>query len=143
MTSDSTSLPTSLSNVVKAYAELPDTRSRLAQLIAWGKGLPSFPDELKTEERRVPGCLAIVHMHATLDNGNVIFQGDSDTLMVKGLIALLVNGLSGLSPEQILAIPPDFIVETGLKQSLVPSRANGFHNIFLMMQKLAEELSGS
>lgn len=139
MTKPSLSLPASLQDVVQAYAELPDTRSRLAQLIAWGKALPAMPDESKTDERKVPGCLASVYLSATLEDDCVVYQGDSDTLMVKGLVALLIRGLNGLTPEQILAISPDFIVETGLKQSLIPSRANGFFNIFVMMQTLARQ----
>ena len=66
-----------------------------------------------------------------------MFQGDSDAQLVKGLVGLLVEGLSGLTPAEIVSVTPDFIQDTGLNVSLTPSRANGFYNIFQMMRNKA------
>jgi cysteine desulfuration protein SufE len=69
-----------------------------------------------------------------------LYQGDSDAQLVKGLVAFLIEGLNDLPPEEIIKVQPNFIEETGLQVSLTPSRANGFYNIFKMMQKKALEL---
>ena len=70
------------------------------------------------------------------------WKGDSDALITKGLLALLIQGLDGLTPDQVQAIDPAFIAATGLQASLTPSRANGFLNILKMMQNQAKELEG-
>jgi len=76
-----------------------------------------------------------VYITANLADGKVLYQGDSDAQLVKGLVALLVEGLSGLTPAEIATITPYFIQDTGLNVSLTPSRANGFYNIFQMKKK--------
>jgi cysteine desulfuration protein SufE len=69
------------------------------------------------------------------------WQGDADAQITKGLLALLIQGLSGLSPSQVLAVDPAFMAETGLQASLTPSRANGFLNILRHMQAQAAALA--
>ena len=71
-------------------------------------------------------------------DGKVLYQGNSDAQLVKGLVGLLVEGLSGLTPAEIVTITPYFIQDTGLNVSLIPSRANGFYNIFQMKKKARE-----
>ena len=78
-----------------------------------------------------------VFVIADLEDGKVIYHADSDAQITKGLVALLIKGLNGLTPQEILALSPDFIKETQLDVSLTPSRANGFYNIFKMMQQKA------
>jgi cysteine desulfuration protein SufE len=73
----------------------------------------------------------------------VVYRADSDAQITKGLVALLVQGMNGLTPEQILNLSPDFIKDTGLDVSLTPSRANGFYNIFKKMQQIAATLAPS
>jgi cysteine desulfuration protein SufE len=96
-----------------------------------------MPEEGKTPENKVHGCVSQVYITAAIKEGKVWYQGDSDAQLVKGLVALLIEGLNGLPPQEILQVTPNFIEETGLKMSLTPSRANGFYNIFQMMQKKA------
>ena len=72
-----------------------------------------------------------------------MYQGDSDAQLLKGLVGLLVEGLSGLTPAEIVTITPYFIQDTGLNLSLRPSRANGFYNIFKIMKKKAQQSQGS
>ena len=84
-----------------------------------------------------------VYITANLPDGKVLYQGDSDAELVKGLVGWLVEGLSGLTPAEIVTITPDFIQDTGLNVSLTPSRPNRFYNIFQMMKNKALESQGS
>ena len=87
--------------------------------------------------------MPLVYITANFAVGKVLYQGDSDAQLVKGLVGLLVEGLSGLTPAEIVTLTPYFIQDTGLNVSLRPSRANGFYNIFQMMKKKALESQGS
>ena len=98
-----------------------------------------FPEADKVPENKVPGCVSQVYITATVNDGKVVFQGDSDSQLTKGIVGLLIEGLNGLTPTEIVQLTPDFIQETGLNVSLTPSRANGFYNIFKTMQKKALE----
>jgi cysteine desulfuration protein SufE len=80
----------------------------------------------------------VVYITASLEQGKLVFRGHADAMVVNGLLALLVLGLSGLTPEEFLAFPPDFIKETGIVKTLTPSRVNGFYNIHHRMHVLAE-----
>jgi cysteine desulfuration protein SufE len=130
-------LPASLSQVIQRFKRQPDQKRRYELLIWFAKRLQEFPADDKVPENKVPGCVSQVYVTATLEDGKVKFQGDSDSQLTKGLVALLVEGLSGLTPEQILQVSPDFIQDTGLNISLTPSRSNGFYNIFQMMKQKA------
>ena len=79
-----------------------------------------------------------VYITANLADGKVLYQSDSDAELVKGLVGLLVEGLSGLTPAEIVTITPYFIQYTGLNVSLTHSRANGFYNIFQIKKKAIE-----
>jgi len=91
---------------------------------------PVFPESHKLPENKVSGCVSQVYITANLADGKVLYQGDADAKLVKGLVCWLVEGLSELTPAEIVTITPDFIQDTGLSVSLKPCRANGFYNIF-------------
>lgn len=132
-----TTLPSNLERIVERFKRRSNPKQRYEQLLWYAKKLPPMPEEDKTPENKVNGCVSQVYITANLEDGKVKYQGDSDAQLVKGLVALLVEGLDGLTPEEIIQVTPDFIEETGLKVSLTPSRANGFYNIFQMMKKKA------
>lgn len=107
----------------------------------YGKNLKPLDDQFKTKQNKVEGCVSQVWVRAYLDSDkNVYFEADSDSVLTKGLAALLVNGLSGRPVDEVLRVSPDFAVLLGLQQSLTPSRNNGFLNMLKLMQKKAYEL---
>ncbi len=137
MTSSTTPLPPKLDRIVQRFKSRPNPKQRYEQLLWYAKKLESMPEESKTPENKVSGCVSQVYITSNLEDGKLWYQGDSDAQLVKGLVAFLIEGLNGLTPQEILQVTPDFIEETGLKVSLTPSRANGFYNIFQMMKKQA------
>ncbi|MEM7553015.1 MAG: SufE family protein [Cyanobacteria bacterium P01_A01_bin.84] len=139
MSSNIDSLPPALAKIVKRFQRASDPKRRYEQLIYYGQKLEDFPEEDKIPSNKVPGCVSQVFITAALEADKVVYRGDSDSQLTKGLLGLLVEGLHGLSPKEIVQLTPDFIQETGLNVSLTPSRANGFYNIFKTMQKKALE----
>ena len=128
----------SLNNMVKKLKATSDSRRRYEYVIWLAKKLPVLPEELRTENIKVKGCVSQVFVLGTLVQGRLQWQGYSDALITKGLLALLIEGLNNLTPKEIVSISPDFITATGLHGSLTPSRANGFLNILLAMQTQAK-----
>ncbi len=139
MSSTTDSLPPSLAKIVQRFQRASEPKRRYEQLIWYAQRMKEFPEFDKLAENKVPGCVSQVYVTASLDNGKVLFHGDSDSQLTKGLVGLLIEGLNGLTPSEIVQLTPDFIQETGLNVSLTPSRANGFYNIFKTMQKKALE----
>lgn len=130
-------LPPRLETLVERLQRQSDAKRKYELLLALAQRLPPMDPALKTPEHRVTGCVSQVFVAAQLVNGRVQFQGDSDAQMVKGLLALLIEGLNDLPAGAIAQLQPDFIQRTGLNVSLTPSRANGFYNIFRTLQRLA------
>ncbi|MDV2994785.1 MAG: Cysteine desulfuration protein SufE [Chroococcidiopsis sp. SAG 2025] len=133
----STPLPPALERLVQRFQQTSDPKRKYEHLLWLTKRLPEFPAAAKIANNKVPGCVSQVYITATLEDDKVTFQGDSDAQITKGLVALLIEGLSSLSPLEIQDLSPDFITATRLDVSLTPSRANGFYNIFQFMQHKA------
>ena len=94
-------------------------------IIELGKDLPLIEEGLKTDDRIIKGCQSKVWMNARLEDGKVIFSADADAIIAKGIIALLVQVLSGEKPEDIVEAKMNFIKEIGLQEHLSPTRSNG------------------
>ncbi|CAI5509735.1 unnamed protein product [Closterium sp. Naga37s-1] len=134
-------LPENLQKIVRSFQMVPDPRARYQQLLYYAAKLKPLPKQFQTPENKVKGCVSQVWVLPTLgEDGRVSFQAESDSQLTKGLAALLVEGLSGATPQQIVALKPDFIQMLGLKQSLTPSRNNGFLNMLLLMQRRTLQL---
>lgn len=114
-----------ISLIVNDFKKFSDWEDRYKHLIELGKKLPSMKEEFKTESNKIKGCQSQVWLNAELDGDKVVFSADSDASIVKGIVALLVEVYSGLTPDQILATKPTFLEEIGLKEHLSMSRANG------------------
>ncbi|NEQ98102.1 MAG: SufE family protein [Cyanothece sp. SIO2G6] len=141
MTSTAQQLPPKLEKILQKFQRITEPKQRYEYVLWFAKRLPSFPDEDKIPEYRVPGCVSQVHLTANIQDGCIFYQADSDAQIPKGLVGLLVEGLNGTKPEEVAQLSPDFIKRTGLDVSLTPSRSNGFYNIFKMMQQKAIALS--
>ncbi|ONH99445.1 hypothetical protein PRUPE_6G029600 [Prunus persica] len=134
-------LPPKLQEIVKLFQSVQESKAKYEQLLFYGKNLKPLDDQFKTKQNKVEGCVSQVWVRAYLDSDkNVYFEADSDSVLTKGLAALLVNGLSGRPVDEVLRVSPDFAVLLGLQQSLTPSRNNGFLNMLKLMQKKAYEL---
>ncbi|KAJ4841770.1 SufE-like protein 1, chloroplastic/mitochondrial [Turnera subulata] len=134
-------LPPKLQEIVRLFQSVQQPKAKYEQLLFYGKNLTPLDPQFKTRENKVEGCVSQVWVRAFLDpHRNVVFQADSDSVLTKGLAALLVQGLSGRPVPEVVRVSPDFAVLLGLQQSLTPSRNNGFLNMLKLMQKKALQL---
>ena len=129
-----------LNKMLKKLKATSDPRRRYEYVLWLAKKLPHLPEELRTETIKVKGCVSQVFVHGALIDGRLQWQGYSDALITRGLLAFLIEGLKGLTPNEVITINPNFISDTGLQSSLTPSRANGFLNIFLKMKAQAHSI---
>jgi len=129
-----------LDAIVARLAGTSDPKRRYEYVLWLAKGLEPLADAHRQDAFKVKGCVSQVYVVAQLVDGKLHWQGDSDAAITKGLLALLIKGLEGLTPAQAVAVDPGFMAQTGLQASLTPSRANGFINIFKMMQAQAQAL---
>jgi cysteine desulfuration protein SufE len=132
-----------LDRIIEKLAGTSDPRRRYEYVLWLARKLQPLPEDLHQEVFKVKGCVSQVYVVGTLENGRLHWQGDSDAAITKGLLALLIEGLEGLTPAEALAIDPSVLTRTGLQASLTPSRANGFLNIFRLMQAQAGNLAGA
>jgi cysteine desulfuration protein SufE len=132
-----------LDRIVERLGSTSDPKRRYEYVLWLAKKLPPLPEDLRQEVFKVRGCVSQVYVVAELVEGKLHWQGESDAAITKGLLALLIEGLEGLTPAEALAIDPAFLAATGLQASLTPSRANGFLNIFRMMQAQAKGLAAN
>ncbi len=130
-----------LDHLVDRLSSTQDPRRRYEFVLWLAKKLPALSDEFRLDAFKVKGCVSQVYVVGQLDNGKLHWQGDSDAQITKGLLALLIEGMEDLTPEQVTAMDPSFLAATGLQASLTPSRANGFLNIFRTMQAQASRLA--
>ena len=114
--------------ILAEFRILDDWEDRYGKIIEIGKSLPELPEAKKNPEALVKGCQSRVWMHARItDRQEVEIEADSDALIVKGLVALLLRLYSESTPEEILETKPTFITDLGLHGHLSPSRANGLN----------------
>lgn len=127
--------------LVDDFAMLEDWNDRYEYIITLGREMPAYPDELRTEDREVHGCQSQVWLDAQENEGKIWFQADSNALITKGLVALLVRLYNGRSPADIQSGSLDFLRGIGLASHLTPSRVNGLHAMFKRIQLHAASYS--
>jgi cysteine desulfuration protein SufE len=112
-------------DVIDEFDMFTDWMEKYDYLIELGKSLPIINPEFKTDDNIIKGCQSKVWLHAELQGDKVVYSADSDAIITKGIIALMVRVLSEHTPEEIMAADMDFIDTIGLKEHLSPTRANG------------------
>ena len=111
--------------IIDEFSMFDDWMQRYEYIIELGKNLPLIKEELKTEENIIKGCQSKVWLQGEQQGGKVVFTADSDAILTKGIIAILIRVFSNQKPADILEADTDFIDEIGLKEHLSPTRANG------------------
>jgi cysteine desulfuration protein SufE len=114
-----------------------DWEAKYEHLIDLGKALPLIDPAKKTAERIIQGCQSTVWLDAELNDGKIVFTADSDAIITKGMVALMIRVLSGQKPEDVVKARLDFVDKTGLKEHLSPTRANGLVSMINRMKKEA------
>jgi len=111
--------------LIEEFAMFDDWMQRYEYMIDLGKSLPLIDKQHKTEDRVIKGCQSKVWLDAELKGDKIVFSADSDAIITKGIVAILIRVFSNQSPNTILNTTTDFIDEIGLKEHLSPTRANG------------------
>ena len=111
--------------IIEEFSMFDDWMERYEYIIELGKSLPMIAEENKLDENLIKGCQSRVWLYSELENETIKFSADSDAILTKGIVALLLRVYSHQKPENILNANTDFIDEIGLKEHLSPTRANG------------------
>lgn len=112
--------------IVEEFSAFDDWMDKYSFLIELGNALEPYPDQYRMDQNLIEGCQSKVWLNAELNDGKVVFEGDSDAIIVKGIVALLIRVLSGHTPDEILNSELVFVEQIGLKEHLSPTRSNGF-----------------
>lgn len=123
--------------IVDEFSMFEDWMQRYEYIIELGKSLPLIDEQYKTEENIIKGCQSKVWIHGEESNEKIIFTADSDAILTKGIIAILIRVFSNQKPEAILEANTDFIDEIGLKEHLSPTRANGLVSMIKQIKMYA------
>ncbi|MDO9261957.1 MAG: SufE family protein [Flavobacteriaceae bacterium] len=123
--------------IVEEFSIFDDWMERYEYLIDIGKTLPQIDVKFKIDENLIRGCQSKVWLHAELNNGLIVFTADSDAILTKGIVALLLRAFSNQTPKDILETEPFFIDQIGLKEHLSPTRANGLVSMIKQIKLFA------
>lgn len=124
-------------NIVKGFSGFESWENKYEHLIQLGKNWPGMTDLERIEDLKVKGCQSQVWIQAKLVDGKVIFTGDSDAIIVKGLVAVVLSVYSNETPSEILNFEPVFLKQIGLDSGLSPSRANGLFSMIKQVKYYA------
>ena len=125
--------------IVEEFSVFDDWMDKYDYIIDIRKNLPPLEDTYKTDGNKVTGCQSQVWLTAEMKDGSLYYKADSDAIITKGLIALLIRVLSGHKPEEILDTKLDFLDKIGMKEHLSPTRSNGLVSMIAHMKKYAEK----
>ena len=123
--------------IIDEFSMFKDWEERYQYMIDLGKTLPLIDEQFKTEDNTIKGCQSKVWVHADLINEKIVFTADSDAIITKGIIAILIRVFSNQSPKDIIEANTGFIDDIGLKEHLSPTRANGLVSMIKQLKMYA------
>jgi cysteine desulfuration protein SufE len=122
---------------IESFSFLDTWEEKYEYIIELGKKLPALDEKDKTEDKKIKGCQSTVWLVSSYDNGKVFFKADSDAMIVKGLISMLIAVLSGHTPDKIINASLDFIERIGMHTHLAQTRSNGLRAMVKQMKDYA------
>jgi cysteine desulfuration protein SufE len=123
--------------IIEEFSMFDDWMDKYAYLIELGKDLPEIDEKYKTQQYLITGCQSRVWLHAELKDGKLNLTADSDAVITKGIVSLLIRVLSDHSPDEIMAADFEFLNTIGLQDHLSPTRANGLQSMIRQIQLYA------
>lgn len=123
--------------IIDEFSMFDDWQERYQYMIDLGKDLPLINEEYKTDDNTIKGCQSKVWLHADLVGDKIVFTADSDAIITKGIIAILIRAFSNQTPKAIIDANTDFIDDIGLKDHLSPTRANGLVSMIKQLKLYA------
>ena len=133
------SLEESKQSIIDDFSMFDEWLDKYEYIIELGKKLDSFPENKKTDDRLIKGCQSRVWLDWKVKDGKLYFTADSDAIITKGIISLLISVYSGRSAEEIAGDDFSFLEELGLKENLSPTRANGLESMVETIKRAAKE----
>ena len=124
-------------DVVETFSMYEEWLDKYEYLIDRGKNLEPYPEEKKTDDRLIKGCQSRVWLDYRMEEGRLYFNADSDAIITKGIISLLIGIYSGRTPQEIAGSDFSFIEKIGLKENLSPTRANGLASMIATIKTAA------
>lgn len=124
-------------DIIEEFSMFDDWEERYQYMIDLGKSLPIIEDQYKTDNNIIKGCQSKVWVHAEMNDDKVVFTADSDAIITKGIIAILIRVFSNQHPKDIIEADTDFIDQIGLKEHLSPTRANGLVSMIKQLKMYA------
>ena len=131
------SIETIQNEIVDEFSMFDDWMERYEYMIELGKSLPLIDSKYKTDDNIIKGCQSKVWLHADFDKDKVIFTADSDAIITKGIVAILIRVFTNQTPQTILEANTNFIDAIGLKEHLSPTRANGLLSMIKQIKMYA------
>ena len=133
------SLEESKQAIIDDFSMFDEWLDKYEYIIELGKKLDSFPENKKTDDRLIKGCQSRVWLDWEVKDGKLYFTADSDAIITKGIISLLISVYSGRSAEEIAGDDFSFLEKLGLKENLSPTRANGLESMVETIKRAAKE----
>ena len=125
--------------IIDTFSMFEEWLDKYEYMIELGKNLDSYPEEEKKDEKLIKGCQSRVWLDYTFSDGLIEFRADSDAIITKGIISLLISVYSGRTPQEIASDDFSFVEKIGLKENLSPTRANGLVSMISTIKRIATE----